>query len=77
MKYVFLKNSSDNKMFSVLYCFDANQTFDPLSLVTSLLMILEEGFSWELQAALLAAEGRLVALHLRHGERHRLLDGSH
>ena len=76
MKYV-LKNSSDDEMFSVLYSFDANQAFDPLSLVASLLVILQERFSRELQAALLTPDGRLVALHLRHGERHRLLDRSH
>ena len=65
-------------MFSMFYSFDANQAFNPLSLVTSLLMILQEGLWWKLQAAVVTANGRVVAHHLRHCERHRLLGhGAH
>ena len=71
------KNNSDDKMFPMLYSFDANQAFDPLSLVTSLLMVPEEGIRGELQAAGVTPDGRLVADNLRHGEGHRLLHRTH
>ena len=60
-------------MFSMFYSFDTNQAFNPLSLVTSLLVIPELGICWELHAALLTTDGGVVAQHLGHCERDGLL----
>ena len=53
---------------------DAYQTFDPLSLMTSLFMVLEEGRCGELQTTFIATNRSLIMNHLGHGgELDRLL----
>ena len=51
-------------MFTMFHRFDAYQTFDPLSLMTPLLVVLEEGSGGELQTTLRTTNRSLVMNHL-------------